>query len=301
MALELYTGYQPLINGTSLGHAQNAVGDLNMKRMTLTGMGKLEPINYSEISREPQGTFETAALKTLLDAAAINMSLTDGLSATAGDTVLQFQQAADDGGFKGAGNHFLVTSTKAFVGVSSISISQDDDKPAMASLFSHFMESTSLPFLPSDNANLTGSVTLTDWFTLGPVYVNGVELGGEMSVEFVTGLGFAPQRHGGRQVAAKGRIAGRAAEIRLGLKNLTVVDTQGFGISNAPGAVDMYLRHNNDDGRTADATAKHIKISFSAAKYEIQKLASQETGEVQSVPTLLNTGTVTHSVASTIP
>lgn len=298
MAVELYTGFPAVIDGTNIGHAGNAEGDLGLKRMDIRGMGKLEAINFGEASREPTTSMQTAALKVLLDT--LGVSLTSGLVST-GNNILQFQQSTDDGAFQSGSNHFTVKSTKAFHQISSISVAQDDEAPAVATVESHHMKGSAEPFIPASGQALTGAVALTDWYTLGPIYQNGTEIGGEMSVEIVSGIQFGPVRSGGQKRAEKGRIVRRQAELRLGVKNMSVLSTHGFGINNATGDIDIYLRHNDDSGRTADASAAHILITFSTAKWDMRKVAARDTGEIVMTPTLLNTGTVSTSVASIIP
>jgi hypothetical protein len=300
MALELYTGFPAVIDGTSIGHSQNAEGDIGLKRMDIKGEGRLTPINYSEAFIEPVGSLETADLKSILDSGDIGINLQTGLVST-GNNIMQFQQVTDDQAFQSGSNHFTVSSTKAFWGIESISVAQDDDAPAMAKLFAHFMKGSGEPMIAASGQALTGTVALSDWYTLGPVYVNGTLIGGEMSVEIVTGVQFGQMRSGGEKRATKGRITAQQAECRLGIKNLTELENAGFGISAAAGDVDIYLRHNNDSGRTADASSAHILITFSAAKWDMRKLGSKQQGEVVFTPTLLNTGTVSVSVASPIP
>lgn len=300
MALELYGGFPAVIDGTSIGHSENAEGDIGLKRMDITGDGTLKVINFAESFIEPTGSLETADLKSILDSGDIGIDLETGLTST-GNNILQFQQYADDGVFQAGSNHFTIKSTKAFWAIESISVSQDDDAPAMAKLMAHFMKGTAEPMIPASAQALTGTVALPDWYTLGPVYVNGTELGGEMSVEVVSGMKFDQMRSGGQLRAEKGHITAQQAEVRLGIKNLTELETAGFGIGNTAGDVDVYFRHNSDTGRTADASAAHILITFSSAKWDFRKLQSKKTGEVVSAATLLNTGTVTVSVASPIP
>lgn len=308
MAHELFVPFPPVINGVVIPHISDPTPNQNLKEIEIKSLGKRGPIDLAVAYEEPTFGFETGALDVLLGAGNLAVDLSTGLYCDDDNTILQYQQFAAEGGFAGAGYHVTLTSVLAWLGIESIKASQDETKVAMAKCMLHLLLSDggTLPNVLATDADLTGAVALDNKWALGPVYINSTQIAGLQTIEYVSGVTAKPKRADGNTVANRVALHTERHEMRLGLENLGVLASQGLGMSNAAGACAMYLRHiSSAGGRTANTglgNNKHIKIQFSAAKLIHQELKSGgEDSEVQTVPTIVNTGTVSWSVVSTIP
>jgi len=306
MAHELYVDYLPVINGTTLTQSFDVQPSHNLSRMDIRQSGKLDPVAFRTAFAEPQLAVSTFNIEQVLKSGAgnLNVNINTGLNGTAGNTVAQFQQAADGGGFQTGSNHATATSPRSFAHVESIRAQQDENQPASLRLLLSLLRSgTTNPNVFADSAAITGTISLGTIYALGKVFVNDVAYGGIQSIEYVTGIVTRPKRESGEIFADTIRIAARDHQLRLGVEEFATLEAQGFGLSSAPGAVDFYLRKiSTSGGRVADATAEHIKISFSSAMFHFEEIrGSGDDGEAQTVPTLLNTGTVSVDLASAIP
>lgn len=308
MGHELFVPFCPIVNGTTIPHIASLDPNQNLKEMEIGSLGKRGPIDLAVSFEEPTVSFETAALDVLFGSGNLNVSLSNGLYCSAGNTVLQYQQFAPEGNFAGDGYHVTLTSLLAWLGIESIKASQDDTKPAMAKCNIHLLRDDDdvLPNALAVDADLTGSVALTNKWALGPLYINSVLIPGLQTVEYVSNVQAKPKRESGWMVANRIALHSERHELRLGLENLGILSSVGLGMSAAAGTVAVYLRHvSTAGGRTANTGVgnnKHVKISFTAAKIIQQELKSGgDDSEVQTVPTIVNTGTVAISVVSTIP
>tara|TARA_R110000824_G_scaffold362783_2_gene550763 strand:- start:4061 stop:4975 length:915 start_codon:yes stop_codon:yes gene_type:complete len=304
MAHDLIVDYAPVINGTALTQSHNVQGNQNLSLMEIAQSGSLENLEYLEAFSEPNLNVETFNIFDVLDSGVLNVSLTAGLDASAGNTIAQYKRAVDQGGFSSGTDHVQALSAKAFAFVESIRATQDENVPASLKLGIHLLRSGSTePNVVSDAATLLGALSLGVSYAMGPVYIAGTKYDGLQQVEYVSGLQARVKRESGEMFGDSVRISKLKHEFRLGVEEFATLETQGFGLSDTAGAVDMYLRKiNTAGGRVADATAEHLKLSFSAAKFLVQELkTSGDEGETQAVPTILNTGTVSLSLVSAIP
>ena len=301
---ELYVDFAPVLNGVALTQSHSVQGQQNLSIMELVNSGELQPLGYREAFNEPNLAIETFNLFQVLDAGELNISLSEGLNATTGNTISQFRKALDGGGFNTGSVHGQAVSPRSFISVESIRAEQDSNVPASCRLNAHLLRSgTTNPNIVGNTAALLGTLSLGTIYALGPCYINDVKFAGLQSVEYLTGLQAKPKRESGELFAERIRITKLKHELRLGVEDLSTLTAQGFGLSAAAGVVDQYFRKIDPvGGRVDDTTAEHMKISFSTSQFLMQEIRpSGENSEVQTVPTLLNTGTVSLDMASTIP
>lgn len=307
----LFTKFPPTINGVAIGHAMNIAPNQDVQLGEVKCDGKREPVDFFKAAEKPKLSFDTYALLKLFAATGdggLGMVLTEGLDASGGNTIVQYQKVSATGGFAASGgnNHYRLTTAKAWVGIDSLQASQDDTKPATAKITAHLLRNgTTLPNILSSPTTLTGSVALADYYTLGPLYINGADVPGIQNIDLQTGLKFEPISDAGNLVASIGSSPESRVSVKCGLQNLAALGTYPLGLTVAAGAVDFYLRHvSTSGGRDADDSDAdpHLKISFSAAKVLINTIEDAQNGGVsQPMLEILNTGTVTITTATQIP
>lgn len=286
-------------------------GTLNLQQMMGFGIevgaqkkefvpaGAVDPAAHLISHADPEASFQTADLATLLGTA----SLTAGLNCTSGAT-FRLQERTAQGTFETGSTHETITSTAGFLYLDSLDASIDDENGAMASCrYCPLWDASTRPFVHNTGVDFSGapSPAFTSQFFLGPLYLNGSELEGVQRVSIKTGLVYSKKRTAGDPYARLGAIVLRKAIVQFtGLK----IDIGGgvsmFGRALG-GTFAVYLRKGvNNDTRVADASGAHIKISFATGDAQTDSVSAQENEDGTITSTVRAQTTLSLSLTSAI-
>jgi hypothetical protein len=226
--------------------------------------GAVDPTFVSVGSQAPRLAFSTTALATVLAKCGIS-----GL-AIAADVdeagLIAWFQKLQEGGTRATGTvHKKMTVAKGLLLPRRISAQQGGDAElSMEVLTVH--DGTNNPIVLASNQALSGSPSVSELFTVGPVVINGVRLEGIQSVDIDFGIQEIIRSADGGIWPTFVAIRERRPRIRITTDDAAVLNT--FGLSGAAqGATDsvVYLRKRLEGGGLVeDATEEHI--SFSVAE-----------------------------------
>lgn len=291
--------YPAIVDGFTLPNVKMLDPDVGAELMTVMAGGQIDPVKFALAFRDSKTPFETSDFATVFNT--IGMNLLFGKACSAGAT-MQFQ-LADNGSFATGFNHVAVASPKGYCYVEEINADQDAKEPASMKLQYCFLKSGGVYAAMSNVHALTGSPGLTDFFALGPIYHNGVQVVGIQRARFTTGIRYTTVRSDGETEAAEGKVDDRNLQIECDLNNLAGVTSLEWGVTPSSGTVAMYLRKCiSGGGRVSDATNQHIKVALDVSTIELRGV--KKGAKTDALATLIfhlhNQG-VSMSLASTIP
>lgn len=221
---------------------------------------------------DPHISIRTADFDTI--AAVVGLQL--GLKCYGGNSVFQAQKRADGGVFAGLGTNTLLTCTKGFLTMDSISARQDDVQGAhMGLTFQPLWDGTNEPIAQTIAQNLSAAVpAFISQYYLGKLFYQGVQIEGVQGFQLSTGVRFVPKRADGDPWARKGSIVQIAPVLQVMLDGTMVnsATTSFFNHSTIGGNIDIYLRKGAHGGsRVLDATTVHIRLRFAAGSSNISR------------------------------
>jgi hypothetical protein len=259
--------------------------------------GAIDPEAIPNMFAQPMVTFSTHDLAAVLTA----VSITAGLNCTSGG-IIQFQQRVDGGTFGGTGVHTKLTSTKGWLGLQSITASQDG--PAEANLaYYPLFDGTNDPLTADAAASLTSSPLYATKFSLGTMYANDVAMSAIQSLSINTGINYQVNRESGDVYARTGSIITRAPTISFTSFYMGHADISNF-LFNAsiPGTTAAYFRKMLTGGaRVADATTEHVKISAATGVWSMDSGEASDNGDATLSGSVQIIGSIAESHASAIP
>ena len=211
-------------------------------------------------SQTPDASFTANAVGQVI-AAIVAGGNNYGLSLS-GNTDLQYRQGTDRGTRAAvAGNNERLRMNKGFLLWNTIEASHQQDASIACRLVGVYdSASGNNPVVQVGTGALTGTPAAVQFYTLGPVKINGSLLGNEQSWSLASGATAEEQGSGGELWNSY-----------VGIKTVdpvVTITTLGKPWSNYPitgvviSSLELYLRAQSPDGgRVADDTASHIKIT----------------------------------------
>ena len=301
MTQQLYTDFIALIDGTALPQSTREELTLTDNVIDIESDGRLDPLDYAHGNRLAEGGFDTYDLKSVFDT--LSISLIDGLAANSANTVFQCQRHSAGGGFQSGSNHFTITTPRAYVWIESITVSADNNQPAMAKLRAHLLRNGSTdPGAIAESASLTGTIALANKYFLGPVYIDDAQVEGVKSVEIRTGIEAPPSHVDGNIFATLDGTAQirRKLEVAVEFEELGQLAAQGLGLSeNSDGsrpALDVYLWHGAAGGgrtpKTGLGNDLHIWFKFAECMWNVGAPTGSSRQYKKTPITFLPTGTI---------
>jgi hypothetical protein len=239
--------------------------DLTPQTMTdmLVGYaaGHPEPLFAAIRRQRPAITFTTTNVKQILDAVAAggNPYCCD---LSAGNVDLLYVAGQPDGirVADATASHYRIRVTKGFLTWQSISANQDGEASIACRLVAVY-DGTNPPMVPAGGVALAAVPDASYWYTLGPIKLNGAQLGGEQAWTLNLGDQLDELASGG---------AGWSDFVSLRTTNPTVtiralgdpwrsIGLTGTAIAN----LTLFLRRKSIDagGNVANGTAQHISIA----------------------------------------
>lgn len=269
--------------------------------------GSLDPKANVLSSGAPVASIMTHDLATVL----ATVSLTAGYDCSS-SSQLNFQQRAVAGAFTNPSTTAHVTQVieQGFLNIAEISASSESDDPAQIMLEFAALSSTGAnPITDANNSAINGQ-PVPDYgsvFFHGPAYFGATLLTGCMGHRVRPGLVYKARRPDGAVFPVRGAssIEQRQPIIELDFLNLARIkaNMDNFILNLMSDTVAVYFRKGTTSpgGRVADGTAQHIKISAAAGSWGPDDISVQDVNDATFRVTIMPTGTLALSTASTIP
>ena len=251
-----------LPSGALLSELTDCSPSVNTEMLTGMASGHPHPLFRGVRNQKPDASFTCHAVKQILDAV-IAGGNNYALDLSAGNTDLLYKQGQHLGFRYAAASsvHARLRCAQAMLLWETISATHQQDASIACKLVAAY-DGSNNPVVPAGTVALTGTPAATQFFTLGPVSINGTALHDEQSVSLASGV-----------AVEEAGASGETWNTYTGCKNtdpvLTVTalgepwDLRGLAGAAATSVV-FYLRAKTDDGHNvADATASHIKITAS--------------------------------------
>lgn len=257
--------------------------------------GALNPLAIPMMFAQPTVTLRTHDLSAVLAAVSITNGLAIGTAA-----LVQYQGRVDGATFGGSGVHTVHTSTKGWLGITSITASQDSPAEVTLGYWAHY-DGTNEPFTSSATASLTSTPAFGTMFSLGPVYANSSEVAAIQSVTVNPGINYQVNRESGDTYARTGSIISREPTISFSTYKASFAASKLFNAA-LPGTFAAYFRKMVHGGsRVADATSEHCKLSAAAGVWSMDSGQADDVGDAMFSFTTQPINTIAESHASAIP
>lgn len=307
MATARYSGYTASVvyaGPTTLNLKQITGHEISMQRSLteVLAAGLVERSSVIESHSDPMVRITSADLTTIIGA----ISPSIGLSCTGGAT-FRGQTRLQGGVFDTAATHVTYTSQLGWIGINSISASQDDLKGAVCELsYYPLWDGTNNPLVYTGTVAAFAGIdpAFNSQFYLGPVYLGSTQLEGVRSVSINFGMEFRPKRADGDPYARIGAIYIRRPEISINFEKLANNATVGLFSSNYTGNdIKCYFWKGSSGGvRTAVANASHCKVTAAEGTWGSESVAfSEEEDQSLTVKVTTFNTAVTAVVNSAIP
>jgi len=304
----------PLIN-YSLFPASfvHAGGTLNLAQLRMQGVqpnsekdviipgGALDAGAVIESHAQPIVRVGTRDLTALLAV----LSLTTGLKCT-GNCIFRWQKRVAQSTFATGASHTTLTATSGFLNCESIRAAQNDVEGAMADLsFFPLFDGTNKPLAAAITADfdLATQPAFNSAFFLGPVYLGAAQIEGIQSVEITPGISFRPVSADGDLYARVGVIDQRRPRLKFTLTNVSYVSTitSLFGNAFASAIACYFAKGVSGGGRVSSASTVHCKVSAAAGDWTPDDISVEGNGDGSLAVVVTPTGSLSYSIASTIP
>lgn len=295
-----YSGYcAKFVGGSTLDLMQVHSVSVNpgASKVTVMPSGALNPLAIPMMFAQPTVTLRTHDIAAVLAA----VSITNGLAITS-SALIQYQGRDDGATFTSGSTHTVVSATKGWLGITSITASQD--APAEVTLgFWALYDGTNIPFVADGTASLTSTPAFGTMFAMGPVYVNSAEIAGIQSVTCNPGINYQVNRESGDVYARTGSIISRNPTFTFSTFKASLLETSGIQFNAAlAGTFAAYLRKMVHGGsRVADATTEHVKLSAAAGVWSQDSGEASDVGDAMFSYTTQPINTIASSYASAIP
>lgn len=281
----------------SLTQIHDVQNNANAQKDVIIAAGSIDPAGIPLMFAAPTASFKSHDIAGVLSV----VSITGGLFCSSG-AIIQFQNRVEGGTFGGSGVHTKLTSTLGWLGITGFSASQDGEAEVSLGYW-HLYDGTNAPITASGAASLSLSPAYNTKFSLGPVYINSVEVPAITSVSVNPGVNYQTNRESGDVFARSGSIYTRTPMFTFSTAWAKIAAQSNILFNSAlPGTAAFYLRKMLSGGsRVSDATTEHIKLSCSAGVWNMDSIGGSGTGDAVASVNIQAIGTMAASAASAIP
>jgi hypothetical protein len=254
-------------SGTFISQIENARPITGNELITPQSAGLPFPLFTAVMGTNPAVPMDTTQVKTILDSTGALTSIVD---LTGGNVDLYFKAMADFGRRTADASlaHLRMRMSQAFMTLDRISAGHNSLATASCRIGTTY-DGTNNPLVPAGNVALSGTPTHAEHYVAGPVVVNSVQIPGvqNITIEFNRVL---------REIGGDGELYNTFAACEYFTPVITVTSTANpwatYGINGTVlTALSVYLRKVSATGRTADATAEHIKFTATAGLVTIDE------------------------------
>lgn len=291
--MQNYTIFPAIFDALTVNHMIGLDFSSNIQKLIAMAGGSVDPAFIAEVVQENEIQLTSGDIATILT----TVSPTNGkLVTTTGE--IQYQQCEDGGVHKSTADHVTLNSTRGMLIPRSISSSQDA-QDAAAMVFSYFplRVGSNAPFVVNVGQSLTGSPAVNAVYKQGPVVYENTLLKDIQDASTDFGITYEPWRGSGDVSASHGSITKREPKMEFSGRNLALLNAIGTGLKGMTNGITQYYRRIG----YGDATNNHIAASFSAGTYEVTNVSGQGTNKVDKKITVTGVGTISLSLATSIP
>lgn len=307
---ERFSGYP-----AQFGYATSQVMDLEMvmgweldannTKTAVIPTGAVDPVAYITPRSRPEFRIRTQDIKTVLDV----VSVINGRCFDETSTFI-LQERADCGTFLTGDTHPARQTAKGFMFLESISAEQDSEDGAVMTMRYVPLKTSGNDLVTLDTVDegafATLSPTYVQSYFLASPYHNGTEIPGVMSVNLNMNITFAPTPSTPGALDELGSITRREPEFTFTCLKVDEFDAFGFVGTPVDTTFAFYFQKADPanaagDGRIAEATAEHIKISFTGGDIDVRNIAIDGNEDAAVEVSVKPTGTVAYSGVSAIP
>jgi len=283
--------------------------DLGITEELGYGAGQLSPSHVSVMSQAPVisgGTTEIARFLTNIDAL---LGLAIPSTTVITSVAFYFQSAQLLGGIKAGSSHLTGTLNKGMVIPTGVSVEQDGVATLNFDMHALY-DGTNLPIVWADSQALaSGTPAVDEQFTLGPTFINNVQVPGLQGMTWDFGIEVEKHSTDGQVYPLTMRIMRVTPMITL--RSVDVVTASDFNLTGT--ALDAntfktYIQKMDDEGdRVAIATTEHVEIAGTASQgfVTVENLggANQEShvSEIKIRPTVGSGAVYTIDATAAIP
>ncbi|HUV11130.1 MAG TPA: hypothetical protein VMX12_09135 [Acidimicrobiia bacterium] len=280
----LHTLYAVLLNTETLGGSsvlfdqiQSFSISTGLSRIMQRGDGDVDPTYVSIMSQRPMFGFTTTALATALGSCGIGGAEID--NGTYPGIECWFQ-AMSEGGVRATGSsHFKMTGAQGILVPRSIQAAQDGVATvAFEAILTY--DGSHEPIVFATSQALSGSPSVGELFTVGPVSINGAALTAIQGITVDPGISLITAAGDGDVWPTYVAIQSRDPSIRVSTTDVTALSTYGLD-GTAQGATDsvVFFRKLAEGGtRTAEATAEHISITVDDGMITVENASVSQDG-----------------------
>lgn len=277
----------------------NQSNNLNIQEETGYGSANVHPVFSGVINQVPTISFSTTMIATLLANAPF---IGGGISAS---TAFFWKLAAATGSVaRGSGSHFKMTMTLGYIHWTQISLQHDSVGTADVEITVGY-DGTNEPLVMAGSQTLPSNVTDTERFVVGPVFINGAQLGANTIKSIIAESGIELDIEGGDGTVWPTQIALRLTKpvITVVTNEVSPISTTGVdGValngSNGIVAYGRKLTKNQAGGvsRVANATPQHLSFTGLNGHYWVETQSADGNTPAQTtiraVLTALNDTTI---------
>ena len=242
----------------------NQTTSMNIEEETGYGSANVHPLFSGVIGQVPTIGFSSTQIATVLANAPF---IGAGISAS---TAFFMKLAAATGSVaRGSGSHLKTTMTLGYIHWTQIGL-QHDSVGSVDAVITVGWDTSNEPLVPAGSQTLPSNVTDTERFVVGPVYINGAQLGANTIKSVTIESGIELDIEGG-----DGNVWPTQIALRLTKPIITVVTNEvspivttgvdGVALNGSNGIVayGRKLTKNQAGGvsRVANGTAQHLRFT----------------------------------------
>ena len=264
----LYTLSAIQINGSSpllITGLDNSDYSNNIEELLVHAAGQPNAGFMANISIAPTLSFVTTQLAQVLGLITLGSGLCIPNGSTQTSVVAYFSRINKCQDRASGANHVSLTFANGLFVIDSISASQGQAASASVTFHALF-DGTNVPVVVSQTATLPANILVQEMFTLGPVKVNGTDLGDVQAASISVNPTVEKLGGSGDIYPTFAGFMQKQIRFELDCLDFSLLATYGpFSQATNATATIVYLRKMaNQATRVADATAQHISLALAS-------------------------------------
>lgn len=244
-----------------------------IESMIETNDGLVDPSFAAVMFQRPMASFSTTAIARALGYAGIS-----ALSVSATPVELWFQQVAAGGTRLTGANSTKFGFARGILCPKSIDASNDSGAATIDyEMAAVSVDGTTSPLTMAIGQTMPSIVTDREYFTVGPLSVNGTAIPGIQSTKIDLGISVAVEGGDGHAYPTLSYIESRRVVCTFRTKTINILDTIGFFAAQGTTDSVFYLRKVAAGGtRVADATAQHIRFTVDEGMISVSDVGGEK-------------------------
>jgi len=239
--------------------------------------GQVDPTFAAVMFQKPMFTFGTTAVARALGFAGIS-----ALAVSATPVESWFQQV------QAGGTRLTGTNSTKFSFANGIlcpkSLDASDSSPASIDyeMAAVSVDGVTSPLTMGVSQSMPSIVTTREYFTVGPLTINGTAIPGIQSTKVDFGLNVATEGGDGHAYPTLTYIDERSIVCTFRTKTINILETIGFFAAQSATDSVFYLRKIAAGGtRVADGTAEHIRCTIDEGMISVTEVGGDKSSEAE--------------------